>query len=71
MELVRGYSLVSEDGVRVAVEETQARESVILSMTDLAGSRREASLNKEMFDALFDLKYKMEVKRKAEKEEAF
>jgi hypothetical protein len=69
VELVKGYSLVSEDGVYIRVEETPERERVILSLFR-DGKTETASLNKEMFDALFDLKYKMEVHGKAEKEGA-
>ena len=68
MELVRGYSLVSEDGVNIQVSETPGRESVLLILAK-AGATATASLNKEMFDALFDLKYKVEVNTPAEKEE--
>ena len=68
MELVRGYSLVSEDDVNIQVLETPERESVFLILTK-AGVTAKASLNKEMFEALFDLKYKVEVHTPAEKEE--
>jgi len=60
MELVKGYSLVSEDGVYIRVEETPEQKRIILSLSR-DGKTETASLNKEMFDALFDLKYKMEV----------
>jgi len=68
MELAKSYSLMSEEGIEIRVAETPNREGVILSVSDKVGVVVSASLNKEMFDALFDLKYKMEVHRKAEKE---
>jgi hypothetical protein len=69
MELAKSYSLISEDGVCVCVSETMEQERVVLSLTR-KGITETASLNEEMFDALFDLKYKMEVHGKTEKEEA-
>lgn len=70
--LTVGYSFVSEDGVFVRVEETPERERVILSL--FRNSKTEtASINKDMFDALMELRYKIDirypVKEGAEKKE--
>jgi hypothetical protein len=69
MELVKAYSLTSEDGVNIQVSDTPDRESVILILVK-EGVSITASLNKEMFETLFDLKYKMDVHGKTRKEEA-
>jgi hypothetical protein len=69
MELVTGYSFTSEDGVSVRIEETPERERVVLSLIR-EGKAETASLNREMFNAFMDLKYKLTVNlAKAEKEE--
>lgn len=71
MELVKGFSFTSEDGVSVRIEETPERERAVLSLSR-EGKVETASLNKEMFTAFMELKYKMEVndRVRAEKEEA-
>lgn len=71
--VVRGYTLMSEDGVTVRLEETVKRESIVLSLCR-GGKVETASLNKDMFDALMELRYNIDVYRpkppKGEKEEA-
>ena len=58
--LMKGFSLVSEDGAFVRIEETPERERVILSIFR-DGKTETASLNKEMFDALLVINYKIDV----------
>lgn len=71
MELVKGFSFVSENGVSVRIEETPKRELLVLSLSG-DGKEVSASLNYEMFMAITDLKYKIDVQRPAiiEKEDA-
>lgn len=65
MELVTGYTLTSEDGVFVRLEETPEREAVILSLSR-NGKVETASLNKEMLEAIMELRYKLNINRKEE-----
>ena len=69
MELIKGFSFMSEDGCSVRLEETPERERIVLSLFR-QGKTETASLNKDMFDALMDLRYKLDVNRaKAEKDD--
>jgi len=61
MELTKGYTLVSEDGVHVRIEETPERERVILSLCR-EGKTETASLNREMFNAVMELRYSLDIK---------
>jgi len=69
MDLAKSYSFKSKDNVHVQISETPERESVKLYLTTAEGNMVSASLDKEMFDAFFDLRYKVEVNTPAEKEE--
>jgi hypothetical protein len=68
MDMVKGFSFMSEDGVIVRIEETPERERVILSMSR-AGKVETASLDKDMFEAFMDLHYHLTVHSKKMKEE--
>lgn len=60
MDFIKGFTLVSEDGVFVRFEETPEKDRVILSLT--RGLRVEtASLNKEMVEAIGSVDYKLDV----------
>ena len=58
MDLIKGFSFVSEDGVHVRIEETPEHESIVLSLFR-EGKTETARLDKDMFEAIADLKYKI------------
>ncbi len=62
------YSMMSEDGVSIRIEETIDGKSVVLSLVR-EGRVETASLNKDQFEAFFDLKYKFNLIKSEEKEE--
>lgn len=63
----RAYTLTSEDGVFVQVSETPEREEVVLSLSRV-GHLETARLTKAQFDALVDLRYRVELTEPKEKE---
>lgn len=65
--VTRGYTLTSADGVFVRIEETIEREEVVLSLSR-AGHLETARLTKTQFDALVDLKYRIELHDPKDKE---
>ncbi len=65
--LLKGYTLVSEDGVFVRLEETIERDQIVISL--LRDKNVEtARLTKEQFNAFSDLRYSFSFKEKDQKE---
>lgn len=68
MDLVKGFSFISTEGVCVRLEEVPERDKVILSLAR-DGETTTATLDKTMFEAFMDLKYSLTVNRFPAKQE--
>jgi hypothetical protein len=58
--VTKGFTFISDEGVFIRVEETTDREGIVLSLTR-NGRVETAWLNKAQWEALVDLKYKVDV----------
>lgn len=71
-DVVRGYTLRSKDGVLIRIEETPGREEIVLVLQPKGGNIVcniiSARLDKKQWDALVDLKYRVEIHEQRSKE---